>query len=171
MTAQPTILAGCFDDTVWLRVIGKGTFQNSGGLKQFIKTMIGRGFRRFVVDLSRCELMDSTFMGTLAGAALNLRELSAPNGLIVTGANPRNAALLANLGLDQLFAVCKEDDPNAPRCPAEDDAEKPASSGHATRGEMLEAHQALVEAAPENASRFRDVLELLAKESADCGTN
>jgi anti-anti-sigma regulatory factor len=37
--------------------------------------MIRRGHREFVVDLGDCELMDSTFMGTLAGVALRLREI------------------------------------------------------------------------------------------------
>ncbi|MES2569084.1 MAG: STAS domain-containing protein, partial [Verrucomicrobiota bacterium] len=75
MTTQPSILVGTTDRTVWVRVEGKGSFLNSTGLKEFAKEMINRGFREFVIDLKNCPVMDSTFMGTLAGIALNLRSL------------------------------------------------------------------------------------------------
>ena len=34
--------------TVWLKVEGRGTFQNSSGVKEFAKQMIQRGHRDFV---------------------------------------------------------------------------------------------------------------------------
>ena len=66
--------------------------------------MLERGYRHFVVDLNSCTVMDSTFMGTLAGIALRLREFG--NGsLLVRNANERNWDLLQNLGLNNLFDV------------------------------------------------------------------
>ena len=74
MNAAASILVGVTDRAVHVRVEGKGSFQNSPGLKEFSKQMLERGFRNFVVDLNTCSVMDSTFMGTLAGIALRLRE-------------------------------------------------------------------------------------------------
>jgi len=51
------------------------------------------------VDVRNCPVMDSTFMGTLAGIALRLREIG-QGALHVTHLNNRNSDLLRNLGLD-----------------------------------------------------------------------
>jgi len=121
--------------------------------------MINRGHREFVVDLRSCPVMDSTFMGTLAGIALRLREIG-QGQLHVTNLNERNNDLLRNLGLDQLFAI----DLCGIRAPEEPQGKSIEASGgdrSAHAQTMLEAHEALVEAAPENATKFKDVLEYL----------
>ena len=112
--------------------------------------------------------MDSTFMGTLTGAALNLRERG-EGEVVVLNANGRNQQLLTSLGLDHILTVdnvgvrfkaeraavsqqlglCDEGRP----------ADKTEQAAH-----VLEAHEALTEANVENASRFRDVIEFLEKE-------
>jgi len=58
-----------------VKVEGKGNFLNSGSLKEFAREMVNRGYREFIVDLENCAMMDSTFMGTMAGMALRLKEL------------------------------------------------------------------------------------------------
>lgn len=160
MTTQPSILVGTSDRTVWVRVEGKGSFLNSTGLKEFAKEMTNRGFREFVVDLKNCPVMDSTFMGTLAGIALRLRELG-QGRLRVTNLNDRNRDLLANLGLDQLFTIDARPEV-VPQAAEQQPLQVAAAEDKATRAQtMLEAHEACVEANPENAAKFKDVLEYL----------
>jgi anti-sigma B factor antagonist len=143
-------------------VEGKGSFQNSPVLKEFTKGMLDRGHRIFIVDLGRCPVMDSTFMGTLAGLALRLREFG-DGFLKVTNVNERNSDLLQNLGLNNLFEIeSKTTEPGAE--PAVDAA--PLEPGQPLdrtdhTAYMIEAHEALVDAAPENLARFKDVLEYL----------
>ena len=153
---------GTTERTVWIRVEGKGSFLNSTGLKEFSKEMTNRGFREFVVDLKNCPVMDSTFMGTLAGLALRLRELG-QGRLRVVNLNDRNRDLLANLGLDQLFTI--EDRPVIQGPPLTEqqalERELPDEGKTARAQTMLEAHEACVEANPENAAKFKDVLEYL----------
>ena len=104
MNSPTSILVGVTNRGVHVKVEGKGSFQSSPALKEFSKRMLERGFRNFVVDLLACPVMDSTFMGTLAGIALRLREFG--NGsLLVRNANERNTDLLRNLGLNNLFDV------------------------------------------------------------------
>ena len=159
MISQPTILVGCADKTAWIKVEGKGSFLNSTGLKEFAKEMTNRGYREFVVDLERCTVMDSTFMGTLAGMALRLREIG-QGRLRVRNLNERNRDLLANLGLDQLFTM------DAASAPEAEAAQQPlplkGSEDKTTRAQtMIEAHEACVEANPGNAAKFKDVLDYL----------
>jgi anti-sigma B factor antagonist len=154
-----------------MRVEGKGTFQNSVEVKRCFQSVIASGTKDFVVDLDRCPMMDSTFLGTLTGAALNLRE-SGGGGLSVLNANERNQHLLTSLGLDHILEldvdgtawaverklVGKElaqcDGQTAPVCKEEQ------------AKQVLQAHQALTEANPENACKFRDVIQFLEDELA-----
>ena len=159
MSTISSILVGLTNKIVWVRVEGKGTFLNSAGVKDFAKEMINRGHREFMFDMKNCPVMDSTFMGTLAGIALRLRELGQGN-LNVINLNERNHDLLNNLGLNQLFTmsegVVKPVDASIHAL------ESDAGIGKAEQAEtMLEAHQALVDAAPENLTKFKDVLEYL----------
>ena len=159
MNVQPSILVGTANRTVWVRVEGKGSFLNSTGLKEFAKEMINRGFREFAMDLKNCTVMDSTFMGTLAGIALRLRELG-QGSLRATNLNERNSDLLSNLGLDQLFVI--EPRNSAPPTAAVETPLAAAAPDKTTQAQtMLEAHEACVEANEANAAKFKDVLEYL----------
>ena len=161
MSIPSSILVGSLGRTVWLKVNGRGTFQNSPGVKEFVKQMIQRGHRDFVVDLDACELMDSTFMGTLAGVALRLREIG-QGGLRTVNVNARNASLLENLGLDQLFSV---ETGHATNAPATLRQAETAGAGD-DKETVLEAHEALIEADAHNAVKFKDVVEYLRQELA-----
>jgi anti-anti-sigma factor len=160
VTTQPSILVGTAAKTVWVRVEGKGSFLNSTGLKDFAKEMVNRGFREFVMDLKNCPVMDSTFMGTLAFIALRLREMG-QGQLRVVNINERCRDLLANLGLDQLFTI--DDAAPVPAvAPAAQQVIESNPADKVTQAQtMLEAHEACVEANPENAAKFKDVLEYL----------
>ncbi len=120
---------------------------------------MNRGHREFIVDLKNCPVMDSTFMGTLAGMALRLREIG-QGQLHVINLNERNSELLQNLGLDQLFAI-ESASVKGVDAKAESAIESPAGGRDERARTMLEAHEALVEADPENIAKFKDVLDYL----------
>jgi anti-anti-sigma regulatory factor len=158
-------MVGSAGDTVWAKVEGRATFQISPGLKKYSADMMRRGFRRFVVDLQDCETMDSTFMGTLAGISLHLAEIG-QGDLKVIHANSRTASLLSNLGLDQIFEVIEAGADTPAGRPAPDPKALTEANGvklseEEVRKQMLDAHQALVAAEPQNAVRFQNVIEVL----------
>lgn len=160
-----SILVGCNQKVVCIRVQGKGSFQNSAGVKRFAKAMVNRGFRDFVVDLAACPVMDSTFMGTLTGIAFRLRELG-HGGLHVINSNERNISLLEGLGLDQILSLENGHGANRAAMNGSDvvaDSELAAEpmDKRATTETMIAAHQALVDADPENLCKFKDVIEYL----------
>src|SRR6059036_1323552 len=104
LTVDSSIQVGVSGPTVWVRVEGKGSFLNSGNLKEFARQMLDRGYREFVLDLADCAMMDSTFMGTMASVALRLKELGHGHLHIVHCGN-RSQELLSGLGLDQIFDI------------------------------------------------------------------
>jgi len=123
--------------------------------------MLERGYRNFVVDLRYCPVMDSTFMGTLAGIALRLREFSNAS-LLVQNANERNTDLLRNLGLNNLFEVeSQQSDPSEKMLETTRLSEGGAIGRSDQAQCMIDAHEALVDADPQNLARFKDVLEYL----------
>jgi anti-anti-sigma regulatory factor len=145
-----------------VKVGGRGSFLNSGNLKEFSREMLDRGYREFVVDLADCAMMDSTFMGTMASVALRLKELGHGHLHIVHCGN-RSQQLLSGLGLDQIFDI-HSDGASGPECAALEQATKEQSSNSRKMDQaetMLEAHEALCQAAPENIFRFKDVLDFL----------
>ncbi|MEP6602267.1 MAG: STAS domain-containing protein, partial [Nitrospirota bacterium] len=120
-----------------------------------------RGYREFIVDLEHCAMMDSTFMGTMAGVALRLKELGHGH-LHVVHCGLRSRELLSGLGLDQIFQI-HSNGTTAPSCEAlsSSAAEEPTAQKQQQAQQMLDAHEALCEAAPENFARFKDVLDYL----------
>ncbi len=157
MITQGSILVGVEGTTVHVLVKGRGNFSTSAGLREFAKEMINRGHRHFMIDIESCSMMDSTFMGTLAGIGLQLKEIG-QGSVVILNSNERNENLLRNLGLDHLLTISRENTFPAP------------ASGHMTKlpqtkGDhaetVLHAHEALVQASPSNLERFKDVLDYL----------
>ena len=168
VSTPPTILVGRLDKVFWLRVEGRGTFQNSLLVKQSTEAMMAAGLREFVVDLERCPIMDSTFLGTLTGAAARLRELGA-GAVHVINANPRNLQLMTSLGLNYILEV----DETGTRWAEErkkaakllEQFGQPQVVGKLEQAEhVLEAHQALADLSDANEERFQDVIVFLEKE-------
>jgi anti-sigma B factor antagonist len=162
VTVDSSIQVGVSGPTVWVKVEGKGSFLNSGNLKEFAREMLDRGYREFVVDLADCAMMDSTFMGTMASVALRLRELGHGHLHIVHCGN-RSQELLSGLGLDQIFDI-RGNGASPPECGALERTPAVRSPQERKKEQtetMLAAHEALCEAAPENILRFKDVLDFL----------
>jgi anti-anti-sigma regulatory factor len=163
------ILVGLIGPVFWMRVDGKGTHLNSLQAKTAFTGMIGRGVHQLVIDLERCPMMDSTFLGMLTGTALGVKEACATGTLCVLNANARNIQLLTSLGLNHILEIdedgklwsaererasaalklCEETEP----CSKEDQTQH-----------VLSAHQILSGISSDNECRFRDVIDFLEKE-------
>lgn len=165
-SSDGNILVSCFDNVDWIRVEGKGSFQNSSKVKEFTQRSFDKGHRNFVIDLENCPAVDSTFMGTLASMALKLRY--EPEGKVdVINATGRTRDAMTSLGLHCLLDM--DDDGSAWKSERELVAQNLGKPLQADRdlskkdeaANVLAAHEALVEANNDNFSRFKDVLEYL----------
>jgi len=185
------ILVARSADRGFVRVVGRGSFQNSTCVKAFYQQLLKEGVHGFVVDLGACTYLDSTFLGILLGLGLKLRE--AGNGLLhILNASPRNLELLRNLGLDRLINIEGSTVPAGDVLPGgarggigslangsgagvnmngvkEDQFEEvpcPIPTKSEAAPTILEAHEALMAFDPRNVPKFKDVVEFLREDLA-----
>ena len=162
--AKMSVLVG--EQFACLKISGRANFSSSVDFKTLINELLCKGYRYFVLDLSECALMDSTFLGVLAGFGLKLGAAGATgnsSAIEVLNANARIVELLENLGVLHLFKLSEG------ACEATADAEPVAltpctpTKEEVTRA-CLEAHRTLMELNPENVARFKDVAAFLAED-------
>jgi len=163
MSANLSVLVG--KDFACVKIAGRANFTSSPDFKKLLEQLAQKGYANFIIDLSECVLMDSTFLGVLSGFGLKLNPTGAPDkcGVELFNMNARVAELLENLGAIHLFKVTEgvlQLPGDAKACTTE--------SANATREEItrtsLEAHQTLMAVNPENVARFKDVAQFLAED-------
>lgn len=157
---KPVFLVDANSDPVVVRIDGRASFQNSACLRDFISEMLRQGKTRLVIDFMHCASMDSTFLGVLAGAALELKKIGPGGSLILSRVGQRNLELIRNLGLHRLLTVDAGDFPmafgkgGAPlACPNRTELDNARL--------VLEAHENLVTADEGNRAKFQDVMAFL----------
>jgi anti-sigma B factor antagonist len=158
------MLVSIGERSAMVQIAGRANFTSSVDFKTLLDQLLQRGYTCFVLDLTECVLMDSTFLGVLAGFGLKLNspqtdkvirtiQLFNPNGRI--------SELLENLGVLHLFKVTE-----GPVKTPDGAAPKDVKSINASREEVtrtcLEAHKTLMDINPDNVSRFKDVTAFLA---------
>jgi len=156
-----TLLVGEDEQTLYIRLIGRGSFQISTALKDYAHERIQSGKRRIDLDLDRCTGMDSTFLGTLAGIGLRLLH-SGGGSLTLRNLVPLTRRQLTMLGVDQLKTVhlIDRDEGSAPATLLRPIAPDAADRQRVTET-MLAAHEDLVRIDPLNEAEFRDLIEIL----------
>lgn len=163
---SPTLLAARIDDTVCVKIFGRANFASSVDLKRLVNESRARGARRFLVDLSACVLMDSTFLGVLASIGMQLSADNLPpeqRPIELLNPSPKVADLIDNLGVLHLFRVAQGCGPETLGFTAIQPAD--ASKLELTRN-CLEAHRVLMDLNPENAKKFKDVAKFFAEDVA-----
>jgi anti-anti-sigma regulatory factor len=162
-SAKLSVLVG--KDFACVKIAGRANFMSSPDFKTLLGELSQKGFSHFIVDLSECVLMDSTFLGVLAGFGLKTNPGAAPGKCDIELSNPntRVSELLENLGVLPLFKVTT----GPLQLPGTAEACTPEIASH-TQKEVtrisLEAHQTLMAAHPDNVARFKDVAQFLAED-------
>jgi anti-anti-sigma regulatory factor len=128
---------------------------NCNSFREFIETIIASGNRHIFIDFEGCKGMDSTFLGILAGSAIDLRQLTPVGDLVVGNLSERNYELIRNLGLQNLLTVAK----GATKAGDNFDALKNQEVSDAKS--ILKAHENLTEADKANVAKFQDVISFL----------
>ena len=161
--AKLSVLVG--DRFACVKIAGRANFASSVDFRTLVNELLARRFRYFVLDLSECQLMDSTFLGVLAGFGLKMsrtREDRQP-GIELLNPNPRVAEVLENLGVQHLFSIthgqlelagCAEVRPQSGAAPTKTELTEAC----------LEAHKTLMALNPANVARFKDLAQFLAED-------
>lgn len=148
-----------------VRIAGRANFTSSPDFKTLLAELAEKGYSRFMIDLSACVLMDSTFLGVLVGFGLKMNPKGVPGecNIELLNANDRVAELLENLGAIHLFKTSS----GALELPDDVKTCTPESV-NPTREEItrtsLEAHETLMAVNPDNVTRFKDVTQFLAED-------
>jgi len=148
-----------------IRIIGRANFASSVDFKTLITELRQTGCSYFVLDLAECVLMDSTFLGVLAGFGLKLSTGNGgpgEHGIELLNASPRITELLDTMGVLHLFKLSS----GPVKLPEEAEPHTHAPA-NPTKAEVsrtcMEAHQILMDLSPANAAKFKDVTQFLAE--------
>ncbi len=160
---EATFLVNPHSDPVLVKIQGRASFLNATPVSDFFRHMMDQGKRRFIVVFEDCTGMDSTFMGILAGAGINLMKSEPRGSMVLARLGPRNLELVRNLGLDRLMTIdegsAMESVPKESTDTLTHTSRKPSSAERAQL--VLEAHENLVKADPSNEAKFQDVISFL----------
>jgi anti-anti-sigma regulatory factor len=161
--AKLSVLVG--KDFACLKIAGRANFSFSPDFKTLLTELSQKGYQHFIIDLSECMLMDSTFLGVLAGFGIKLNQAAAPDqrGIELLNANARVTELLENLGALHLFKTTSGALPLPDGIPACTPESINPTHEEITRT-SLEAHQTLMSVNPDNVARFKDVTQFLAED-------
>ena len=149
-----------------IKIVGRANFNSSVDFKTLVSELQQKGYSYFVLDLSECLLMDSTFLGVLTGFGLKLGQGtkdSCDGAIELLNANPRITDLLENLGVIHLFKLSSGPLKAPEGVEARAHTPLNPSKEEVTRA-CLEAHRTLMEANPENVGRFKEVTQFLAED-------
>lgn len=162
-SAKLSVLVG--KDFACVKIAGRANFTFSPDFKTLIAELIQKGYGHFIIDLADCVLMDSTFLGVLAGFGIKLNQSpeSAAGYIELSNPNARVTELLENLGVLQLFKIVNGVLQFSGEICVQTPAPVNPSHEEITRT-SLEAHQALMQVNPDNVPRFKDVAQFLAED-------
>ena len=151
------------DQAVCIRITGRASFQSSVDFRTLITTLWQQGHTRFILELTDCQLMDSTFLGVMAGLGLKFSGERNPKGqatLELLNPSERVSDMLDNLGILHLFKIVRGPflEPNGLNR-----LEQPAATPDKKEisRTCLEAHRLLMEINPDNVPKFKDVTRFL----------
>ena len=137
--------SGCYT----VAVSGRANFEYAVPLRDLARR--AATFTAFKFDMRNCTAMDSTFMGVLTMLALKAKKCGVV--IDICNANDTLKKLLRDLGVAKLFEF-KELESTCTGVSGKD------STDMLTTAETVEeAHRTLAEVSPENAEKFKDVIE------------
>ncbi|MFM2294499.1 MAG: hypothetical protein RLZZ350_912 [Verrucomicrobiota bacterium] len=160
------LLVSVADTSAWIRIIGRANFSSSVDFKLLVQELQHTGHHRFALDLTECALMDSTFLGVLAGFATRLNTANSDDAALaieLLNANARVTELLENLGVDHLFRLVTGP-AYAPAAPTVAAPMHDRPDAEALARTSLEAHELLMKLEPANVPKFKDVAQFLAED-------
>ena len=153
---QSASITVCLDGlTAHLAVKGRGTFENSEDIRVFCSDAIDAGVPAIEFDMGDCTGMDSTFMGMLTMISrMGMMKSSKTKLCNVNEANRKN---LYSLGLKQLFEFTE----TSTQPMSLEEIKSHTLDRDTKQKNILEAHEALIDAHEDNKPVFQDIVTFL----------
>ncbi len=150
------------DDAVLIQVYGLGNMFLAPTLQAFVESEIQSGFLNFVVDLSNCSGLDSTFMGTFMGLSLMIKKKY--GWFCLVNVSEENRRLLKMLGIIHMVSI---NDTPFPVPEGDMAVLNPTTDPYVRQKQIHGAHLFLMDADPANKERFGPFIKALEEELAD----
>jgi anti-sigma B factor antagonist len=155
------------DQTAFFRLRGRATAGESTGFKTAAEGLRSQGLIDFVIDLTECQSMDSTFIGVLTGLSRRLRREGGPAGKVeLVNTTPQ-----VRRQLDDLFVLDQFTLTECQLMPGV--AYTQVQAGTTNKAElsrlMLDAHQTLMDLNTANIPKFKQVAEFLEQDLRKLG--
>jgi len=166
-TPPAKMLVSVGEKCVCVKIAGRANFTSSIDFKTLLAELLQKQYTYFVLDLTDCVLMDSTFLGVLAKFGLRMHGPQPDHierTLELFNPNVRIAELLENLGVLHLFKVVHGEVKLPEKTEPRDHSPAANTSHEEITRTCLEAHHTLMDIHPENISRFKDVAAFLAQD-------
>jgi anti-anti-sigma regulatory factor len=158
--SDSTYLVNPFSTPVVIKINGRASYLNAAPIGAFFKQMVRQNRREFLIDFVDCQGMDSTFLGIIAGIALDVMRQQPSGKVMLYRLGPRNMELVRNLGLDRIAEICTK----LPVASVDQPRESlgrlvPSDQDNAQM--ILSAHESLCEIDEANKAKFQDVIAFL----------
>ena len=163
--SEPTFLVDMSNRPIFVLIRGRANFHNCSPLKRFFQKMLEDGIVDFRLDFTDCLGMDSTFLGILAGAAIDAGRVNPAGEIQLTGLTDRNLDLVKNLGLHRIATLIEESLVGDAQNSGDVVGLETEKQSEAQQKEMLiDAHEDLGKIDKSNQSKFQDLLTILKNE-------
>ena len=150
-----------------VKICGRATFVSSVHFKKLFNNLIRQGCEKFTLDLSDCQLMDSTFLGVLVGLSRNFS--NSADSIFLFNPSDQVNDMFDNLGILNFFGSINDlglkTDFDSVSC-----NENLTDKTELTRN-SLDAHQALMGVNMENKIKFKEVALYLEKKINSSGSS
>ncbi len=154
-------LVASLGDSVIVSIHGRAVYTTCREFGEFLEK-IGKteSIKRLIIDMNACDGVDSTVLGLIAGACGDLKSRGAE--VVLQRCNERIGEVVGNLGLCALLSYIPGDAVAAgtEQILADGEASEQGASP-ATNHTILQAHETLMEAHPENVARFKQVVDFM----------
>ncbi|GAB4323477.1 MAG: hypothetical protein Kow0059_18850 [Candidatus Sumerlaeia bacterium] len=93
------------DHTIVIRVEGRATFKHAAPLKDYFDRLLQRDEPcEVIIDLNRCDTLDSTFLGILAGMSTSMKK-KGWSRICLVNMNSTIQRLVKIIGLDRVVST------------------------------------------------------------------
>lgn len=151
----PVFLVNTDGAAVMVRIRGRASYLNCQPVSEFLNKMVANGKIRYCFFFDDCTGIDSTFLGILAGLAIDVRK---KNGVcMLLGLNSRQLDIVKTLGLDHIVQIVSNSNSIAGKW------ENLTEEVCANKSLIEEAHRTLCELNDANRVKFQDVVRFLAQ--------
>ena len=162
---EPTFQVDVSSRPIRVHICGRANFLNCSPLRTFFRKMVEKGNREFALDFSHCEGMDSTFLGILAGVAIQTKRSEPPGQVTLNGLGERNLELVRNLGLHRIVEIVEDSSHGTGADSSQSEGLIKEDQSEAEKKAMLiQAHEDLVKIDDSNLAKFQDLLTFLKNE-------